>query len=300
MSPNPTKTVIGLVQTRSRQSPEGNVLEAERMIEKAAQGGATLVCLQELFSTVYFCQEENPDRFDLAEPFGGPLCQRMAAAAAKAGVVLIVPYFEKRAEGVYHNSAAIIDADGTILGQYRKMHIPDDPGFYEKYYFAPGDLGFRAWDTAAGRIGVCICWDQWFPEAARLTALHGAEILFYPTAIGWIPGERSEQETQAWEICQRAHGVSNGCFVAVANRTGHEAAPGAGIDFWGQSFLSAPDGRMLGQLSADDEDVLLVEIDRNEIRERRNHWPLLRDRRIDSYDQISERFIDDNGNVPPT
>ena len=287
------KITIALVQASCGESVGDNIAKTERMVEQAASDGANLVCLQELFASRYFCQEENPGEFDRAEEFGGALCKRMSTLAERLGVVLIAPYFEKRAEGIYHNSAVVIDADGSLLGQYRKMHIPDDPGFYEKYYFAPGDLGYRAWETAAGRIGVCICWDQWFPEAARLTALRGAEILFFPTAIGWIPGEKSEQETEAWEICQRAHGISNGCFVAVANRTGFEpAVSGPGIDFWGQSFISAPDGRILGQLLPDAEGILQVEVDLAEIRERRNLWPLFRDRRIDSYGEISERFID--------
>ena len=255
------------------------------------------VCLQELFSTPYFCQCESEEPFGLAEKFPGRLTDRMAVLAKQLGVVLIVPFFEQRAAGVYHNTAAVIDADGAVLGIYRKMHIPDDPGFYEKYYFTPGDLGFRAWDTAFGKIGVCICWDQWFPEAARLTALAGAEILFYPTAIGWLPSEKAEfgaAQHESWQISQRAHGIANGCFVAATNRTGYEPDPGGGegIEFWGQSFLSAPDGQVVGQLACDAEAVLVVEIDRREINRQRITWPFLRDRRIDAYGSLDQRLID--------
>jgi len=295
MDDPPDKFLIGLIQMSCGSDAEENITKAEAFIAEAAAHGAKLVCLQELFATPYFCQEENPDNFDLAERFDGSLSERMSKVAAQHQVVLIAPYFEKRAEGVFHNSAMVINADGTVLGQYRKMHIPDDPGFYEKYYFAPGDLGFRAWDTAVGRIGVCVCWDQWFPEAARLTAMHGAEILFYPTAIGWLPDEKKEYgiaQHEAWQISQRAHGIANGCYVASVNRTGLESIGERQIEFWGNSFMSGPDGQVIGALSNGEEGVLAVEFDRAAITHRRRGWPFFRDRRIDNYEDLTERFLD--------
>lgn len=288
---------IGLVQMRCNADVESNIELAVERIAGAASQGAQIVCLQELFSTLYFCQCESIEPFGLAVDFPGALTDRMAQVAKQHGVVLIVPFFERRAAGVYHNTAAVIDADGSVLGIYRKMHIPDDPGFYEKYFFTPGDLGFRAWDTAFGKIGVCICWDQWFPEAARLTAMAGAEILFYPTAIGWTPSERTEfgqAQHESWQIAQRAHGIANGCFVAAANRVGYEPDPsgGEGIEFWGQSFVSGPDGQVLGQLSSDAETTLVVEIDRSALELQRITWPFLRDRRIDAYGTLNQRLVD--------
>lgn len=264
-------------------------------MREAAAGGAQVICLQELFCSQYLCQEENPELFDLAIDVPGPQTDRFCALAKELGVVIILPIFEKRARGLYHNSAAIIDADGSLLGMYRKMHIPDDPQFYEKFYFTPGDLGFRAWDTRFGRIGVCICWDQWFPEAARLTALAGADIIFYPTAIGWIPSEKEEfgeQQHSSWETVQRGHAIANGCYVAAANRVGHEApAGGEGIEFWGQSFIAAPSGQVMHRASADSEEVLIAEVDTQKIESQRRIWPFLRDRRIDAYADISRRHL---------
>ncbi|MGI9239299.1 MAG: carbon-nitrogen hydrolase [Verrucomicrobiales bacterium] len=294
---SPPNTKIGLVQMGCGEDVTANIAKAENLIVEAASSGAQIICLQELFSTQYLCQCESQEPFALAVDFPGELSDRMAATAKRHGVVLIVPFFERRAPGVYHNTAAVIDADGAVLGIYRKMHIPDDPGFYEKYFFTPGDLGFRAWDTAFGKIGVCICWDQWFPEAARLTAMAGAEIIFYPTAIGWLPSEKEElgkAQHESWQVAQRAHGIANGCFIAATNRTGHEPDPsgGEGIEFWGQSFVSAPDGQVVGQLACDDEAVLVLEIDRAEVDRQRISWPFLRDRRIDAYGSLNQRLTD--------
>ena len=297
MTPESQTTKVGIVQMRCSADVGANIARAEKLIAEAAAGGVQIVCLQELFSTQYFCQCESQSPFSLAVEFPGELTDRMAGVAKQHGVVLIVPFFEKRAPGVYHNSAAVIDATGEVLGIYRKMHIPDDPGFYEKYYFSPGDLGFLAWETAFGKIGVCICWDQWFPEAARLTALAGAEILFFPTAIGWLPSEKAtlgKAQHESWQIAQRAHGISNGCFVAAANRTGFEASPdgGEGIEFWGQSFVSSPDGQLLAEMDSDTEGVLVAELDRDVLERHRVDWPFLRDRRIDSYSALNQRLVD--------
>jgi N-carbamoylputrescine amidase len=291
------KTKIGLVQMACTVDVGANIDKAARLIGEAAAGGAQIVCLQELFSTLYFCQDESQAPFGLAVEYPGGLTDRMAGVAKEHGVVLIVPFFERRAAGVYHNTAAVIDADGKVLGIYRKMHIPDDPGFYEKYYFTPGDLGFKAWETAFGKIGVLICWDQWFPEAARLTAMAGAEILFYPTAIGWSPSEKAEfgkAQHESWRIAQRAHAIANGCFVAAVNRVGHEVAPdgGEGIEFWGQSFITGPDGGVLAESGSGSEDILIAEADRAAIEEQRVVWPFLRDRRIDAYSSLNQRLTD--------
>ena len=287
---------IGLVQSRAMGSVEGNRALAEFGIDAAAKRGAKIVCLQELFSSVYFCQEENEEWFDLAEPIPGPTVEMMRQKAKETGVVIVVPIFEKRAPGIYHNSAVVIDADGTLMGTYRKMHVPDDPGFYEKYYFAPGDLGFRTWDTAAGRIGVLICWDQWFPEAARLTAMQGAQILFYPTSIGWLPSEKEEfgkAQFDSWHTSMRGHAIANGCFVAAVNRTGHEnTAGGEGIQFWGQSFVSNPRGQVIASARPDEEEVLVVDVNLKEVEEQRVSWPFFRDRRIDAYGELSQRWTD--------
>ena len=270
---------------------------------RAADRGAQIICTQELFRSQYFCQSEDHGCFDLAETIPGPSTDAFQQFAKSRGVVVVASLFEKRASGLYHNTAAVIDADGSLLGIYRKMHIPDDPLFYEKFYFTPGDTGFRAWKTKFGTIGVLICWDQWYPEAARLTALQGAEILFYPTAIGWHPTEKKEYGTaqhQSWEVIQRSHAVANGCYVAVANRIGHELVNGPngkpvstdGLEFWGQSFVASPDGTVVKRASVQREEVMVVECDLQKVEFARTHWPFLRDRRIDAYGAISERFVD--------
>jgi len=255
-----------------------------------------------LFRSPYFCQRQDAALFDLAEPIPGPSTERLGQAAKEAGVVLVASLFERRAAGLYHNTAAILDADGTLRGLYRKMHIPDDPLYYEKYYFTPGDLGYRAFDTAVGRVGTLVCWDQWYPEGARLTALQGAQVLFYPTAIGWHPAEKAEfgqSQHDAWRTIQRAHAIANGVYVAVVNRVGHEtgdirgqAAPGDGLEFWGASFLCDPFGRVIAEASHDKEEVVIGEVDLRTLEEVRRNWPFLRDRRIDSYSQITNRLID--------
>jgi len=264
---------------------------AEHAIRSAAEQGAQLACLQEIFANTYFPQHERPELFDLAESIPGPSSQQMSRLARELRMVIIVPIFERRAPGLYHNSALVIDADGEIAGLYRKMHIPEDPLFYEKFYFTPGDLGFQAFDTAAGRIGTLICWDQWFPEAARLTALRGAEILFYPTAIGWLDGEHADEnqaQRESWITIQRGHAIANGVFVAAANRVGREGS----LRFFGSSFVSDPQGRILGQSPEDAEDVLVVECALGRVEEQRRGWPFLRDRRIDAYDPLLRRFCD--------
>jgi len=254
------------------------------------------VCLPELFRSLYFAQREDAALFDLAEPVPGPSTTALAQAARQAQVVVIAPIFERRAPGLYHNSAAVIDADGQLLGVYRKMHIPDDPAYYEKFYFAPGDLGFRSFDTRVGRIGTLVCWDQWYPEGARLTALQGASILLYPTAIGWHPRERASQgaaQLDAWRTIQRSHAIANGCYVAAVNRVGHErAAGGEGIEFWGSSFLADPFGAIVTEAPSDREAILIGAVDLARIEEVRRGWPFLRDRRIDAYAGISERYLD--------
>jgi N-carbamoylputrescine amidase len=294
----PPKYKVGLVQMRMAPDPDANLRAAAAGIRDAAAQGAAVVCLPELFRSLYFAQREDPAVFDLAEPIPGPSTTALAQVARDANVVIIVPIFEKRAPGLYHNSAVIIDADGSTAGTYRKMHIPDDPAYYEKFYFAPGDLGFRAFDTSAGRLGTLICWDQWYPEGARLTALQGAGILFYPTAIGWHPAEKAThgaQQLDAWRTVQRAHAISNGVFVAAVNRVGHEAPVGGGgdgIEFWGHSFLADPFGVVLAEAPADREVVLVAEVDPARIEEIRRGWPFLRDRRVDAYGGISARFLD--------
>ena len=274
---------------------EQNVRKAEALITEAAGKGARIVCLQELFASLYFCQSLDHSWFQLAESIPGPLTGRFCKLAKKLKIVILLPVFEKAAPGLYFNSCAIINADGSLLGTYRKMHIPHDPQFEEKYYFAPGDRGFSAWDTAVGRIGVLICWDQWYPEGARLTAMHGAEILFYPTAIGWLASEKEalgEKQHQSWEIIQRSHAVANGCYVASVNRTGLEApAGGQGIEFWGRSFVAGPMGDLIAKASTDKEEVLLAEVDFAAIRNQREWWPFLRDRRIDAYSDLTKRFL---------
>jgi N-carbamoylputrescine amidase len=290
---------VGLVQQRVGDTPAGNLDRAIEGIRAAAAKGAQIICLQELFGWYYFCQREDHDFFQLAEAIPGPSTDRLSAVAKELGVVIVASLFERRAQGLYHNTAAVIDADGTYLGKYRKMHIPDDPQFYEKFYFTPGDLGFRSWDTKFGKIGVLICWDQWYPEAARLTAMSGAEILFYPTAIGWLPPEKAEygeRQQAAWETIQRSHAVANGCYVCSVNRTGHEVLPGSeanapGIEFWGGSFIADPNGRILTK-AGQDEEILVADCDLGNVDVVRTHWPFLRDRRIDAYGDLTRRYID--------
>ena len=287
---------VGLIQTACAESPAANLKKTLAQVTKLAQSGAQIICTQELFRSQYFCQSEDHKNFDLAETIPGPSTDAFQKLAKKHAVVIIASLFEKRAAGVYHNTAAIIDADGSFLGIYRKMHIPDDPLFYEKFYFTPGDLGFKAWQTRYAKIGVLICWDQWYPEAARLTAMQGAEILFYPTAIGWHPGEKKEHGTNqhgAWELIQRSHGVANGCYVAVANRIGLEQPVGGdGIEFWGQSFIAGTSGQILTKASTDREENLLLPLDLDKVDVTRTHWPFLRDRRIDAYGDLTRRLID--------
>ncbi len=262
---------------------------------QAADAGAQIICTQELFRSQYFCQTEEHGYFELAEPVPGPSTEAFQRLARENAVVVIAAIFEKRGPGLYHNSAAIIDADGSVLGVYRKMHIPDDPLFYEKFYFTPGDLGFKAWQTRYAKIGVLICWDQWYPEAARLTALHGAQILFYPTAIGWHPAEKKElglRQHSSWETIQRAHAIANGCYVAVVNRIGHEKLAGDGIEFWGQSFVADTSGVIIAKADAAADQVLVVPVDLGQIEVARTHWPFLRDRRIDAYADLTKRFVD--------
>ena len=287
---------LGLIQTACSEDSSENLGRTLATAEQAARSGAQILCTQELFRSQYFCQSEDHKYFQLAEPLPGPSTRAFQKLAARHGVVVVASLFEKRAAGLYHNTAAIIDADGSLLGVYRKMHIPDDPLYYEKFYFTPGDLGFRAWQTRFGRIGVLICWDQWYPEAARLTALQGAEILFYPTAIGWHPSEKAAQgEAQhgAWETIQRSHAVANGCYVAAVNRIGQERPVGGdGIEFWGQSFIAGTSGQILAKASADREETLLVPVDLKQVDQTRTHWPFFRDRRIDAYGDLTRRFID--------
>ena len=299
---NARKYTVGLVQMRMGADPEANFASAVERIREAARLGAKIVCLPELFRTQYFCQREELALFDLAEAIPGPSTEKLAAVARDAGVVIIASLFERRAPGLYHNTAVTLNADGVIAGVYRKMHIPDDPLYYEKYYFAPGDLGFQAVDTAYGRVGTLVCWDQWYPEGARLTALQGAEVLFYPTAIGWHPAEKDEfgvAQYDAWQTIQRGHAIANGVYVAGVNRVGVEhgdilgnRATGPGLAFWGGSFLADPFGRVIAKASHDAEEILLGEIDLGLIEETRRNWPFLRDRRIDAYAPITQRYID--------
>lgn len=286
---------IGLIQTACSAHPAENVEKTRSLADQAARAGAQIICTQELFRTQYFCQSEDHKYFELAESIPGPTTAVFQQLAREREVVLIISLFERRAAGVYHNTAVVIDADGSLLGRYRKMHIPDDPLFYEKFYFTPGDLGFKAWTTRYGRIGVLVCWDQWYPEAARLTALQGAEILFYPTAIGWHPGEKAAHgaaQHSAWETVQRGHAIANGCYVAAVNRLGHEKLAGEGIEFWGQSFVAGPGGQVLAKASADREEIVTATVDLRLVEETRRHWPFLRDRRIDAYGDITRRLWD--------
>ena len=293
-TPSPHK--VGLVQMSMSPDPETNLQKALALVADASVRGAEVICLPELFRSLYFCQREDPASFDLAEPVPGPTTEALRAAARERQVVLIAPVFERRAAGVYHNSAAVIDADGTLLGLYRKMHIPDDPGFYEKYYFSPGDLGFRAFDTKKGRLAVLICWDQWFPEAARLASLAGASVLFYPTAIGWHPSEKSalgERQLDSWRTVQRGHAIANGVYVAAVNRHGLEKLEGEGIEFWGHSFFAGPQGEVIDEAPADRDTVLIATVDPDAIEQQRRLWPFLRDRRLDAYQGLTERHLGD-------
>jgi len=287
---------IGLVQMACSPEPAANLKKALARVREAARRGAQIVCLPELFGSQYFCQEENYAHFKLGEAVPGPTTEALARLAKSLRVAVVAPVFERRARGVYHNTAAVLDADGRCLGKYRKMHIPDDPLYYEKFYFTPGDLGFRAWTTRHGRIGVLICWDQWYPEAARLTALQGAEILFFPTAIGWHPREKARlgpAQHDAWETIQRSHAIANGCFVAAVNRVGCERpAGGDGIEFWGQSFVAGPDGGVVARAGADTEEIVIADCDLDRVEDSRTHWPFLRDRRVDAYGDITKRLVD--------
>jgi N-carbamoylputrescine amidase len=300
-----SKFRVGLVQMSCTPDPDANLDKAADRVRQAAREGAQVVCLPELFRAQYFCQREDIALFDLAEPIPGPSTERLGAVAREEKVVVVASLFERRAPGLYHNTAAILETDGRIAGLYRKMHIPDDPLYYEKFYFTPGDLGFRAFDTSAGRIGTLVCWDQWYPEGARITALQGAQVLFYPTAIGWHPREKEEFGTaqyEAWQTIQRAHAIANGVYVAAVNRVGLEhgdirgnRVEGPGLEFWGGSFLADPFGRIIAKAAHDREEILIGEIDLATLEDTRRNWPFLRDRRIDAYAPIVSRFLDTDG-----
>jgi len=294
---------VGLSQMACSDDPRDNLQRQLKLVEQAARNGAQIICTQELFRSKYFCQSEDHRFFKLAEPIPGESTEAFQKIAKKHKVVVVASLFERRAQGLYHNTAAIIDADGSLMGTYRKMHIPDDPLFYEKFYFTPGDQGFRSWNTQHGKIGVLICWDQWFPEGARLTAIQGAEILFYPTAIGWHPSEKAaygKAQHESWELIQRSHAVANGCYVCAPNRIGLEHVTDAagkvvskdGIEFWGQSFVTAPSGQVVAKASVDKEEVMVTACDLEKVEFSRTHWPFLRDRRIDAYGNLTRRFVD--------
>lgn len=294
------KVNVALIQMSCGADPQENLEKVLSRIEEAAKQGAQIISTQELFRSPYFCQTEDHANFALAEPIPGPSTEALSKLAAARSVVIVGSLFERRAPGLYHNTAVVLDADGRLLGKYRKMHIPDDPLFYEKFYFTPGDLGFRAFDTRYGKIGVLICWDQWYPEGARLTSLAGAQILFYPTAIGWQPPEKAEygeRQHSSWETIQRSHAIANGVYVAVANRVGHELTPeghpGEGIEFWGQSFIADPSGQLIAKAGIVEEQILMAEVDFGKLDIQRTHWPFLRDRRIDAYGEMTKRMIDD-------
>jgi N-carbamoylputrescine amidase len=282
---------VGLIQMKCTADPSHNLERAITEIRSTAAQGAQVICLQEVFNTQYPCQSEDHDNFSLAESIPGPTTQAISQIAKELQVVVVVPLFERRAPGLYHNSAVVIDADGTTAGLYRKMHIPDDPLYYEKFYFTPGDLGFKAFDTRYAKVGVCICWDQWYPEAARLTAMRGAELLFYPTAIGWIPGEKDqygESQYSAWQTMIRSHAIANGLFVGAPNRVGREGE----IEFWGGSFLADPYGNVVSKAVHDDEQNLVVECDLSLLNTARTHWPFFRDRRVDAFGDLQKRWLD--------
>jgi N-carbamoylputrescine amidase len=289
-----SKFKIGLVQTKCSTDADANLQRAITGIREAANKGAEIVCLQELFRNQYFCREENAELFNLAETIPGPSTEAIGAVAKSLGVSVVASLFEKRAQGLYHNTAAIIDADGSLMGIYRKMHIPDDPLYYEKFYFTPGDLGFLNFETRFSRIGVLVCWDQWYPEGARLTSLQGANVLFYPTAIGWHPAEKAQYgdaQLDAWRTMQRAHAISNGIYVAAVNRTGYEGTPESGLEFWGNSFVADPFGRVIAQAPTSEEHVLVSECDPKVMDDVRRNWPFFRDRRIDAYAPITKRWL---------
>ena len=284
---------IALLQQACSEDPAANLERTLALIRVAADRGARLICTQELFCSRYFCREEDASAFDLAEPVPGPSTEAIAAVAREREVVVVAGLFERRGRGLYHNTAAIIDADGTLAGTYRKMHIPDDPQFHEKFYFTPGDTGFRSFDTRAGRVGVLICWDQWYPEAARLAALDGADLLLFPSAIGWLPHEKDEHgasQYDAWQTVHRAHAIANGVYVAAVNRVGHEGPEGGGIDFWGGSFVIDPFGGIMALASGTEEQILTASIDPGRIEAVRRAWPFLRDRRIDAYGGLDRRY----------
>ena len=286
-------TILGLIQMQCGPSAEDNVRRASEKLYEAADKGATVACLPELFRTQYFCQTEQISNFDLAEPIPGPTSEALSLAAKETGLVIVGSLFERRAAGIYHNTVVVFEADGSIHGMYRKMHIPDDPLYYEKYYFTPGDLGFQSFATSAGNLGTLICWDQWYPEAARLTALKGAEVIFYPTAIGWHPKEKAEfgeAQHDAWKTMQRSHAIANGVYVAAVNRIGHEGPNDGGIEFWGRSFVADPFGRVIAEASVSEEEILIVPLDPKLSEETRRNWPFLRDRRIDAYEPILRRY----------
>ncbi len=299
-SMNPQKNlVVALVQMACGAVPQTNLNDALAKVEEAARRGAKVICLPELFRSHYFCQREDPAWFDLAESVPGPSTEALSKVAKRHNVVIMVPIFERRTAGLYHNSVVVLDGDGSIAGLYRKMHVPDDPAYYEKFYFTPGDTGFHAISTSVGKLGVLICWDQWYPEAARLTTLHGAEILFYPTAIGWHPSEKAQEgETQrsAWQTIQRSHAIANGVFVAAVNRVGHEkpAEGGDGIEFWGSSFICDPLGVVLAEASIEREEILFADVNLSHVEDTRRHWPFLRDRRVDAYGGLTKRFRDED------
>jgi N-carbamoylputrescine amidase len=305
---NSRKYTVGLIQMSMGPDPVANLDAAIDHIREAARLGANVICLPELFRAQYFCQREDTRLFDLAEVIPGPTTARIGEAARDTRTVVIASLFERRAAGLYHNTAVTFHTDGTIASVYRKMHIPDDPLYYEKYYFTPGDLGFKAVDTAFGRVGTLVCWDQWYPEGARLTSLQGAEMLFYPTAIGWHPAEKAEfgvAQYEAWQTIQRAHAIANGVYVAGVNRVGHEQgdvlgnrAEGQGLEFWGGSFLADPFGRILAKASHEKEEILIGEINPTLLEDTRRNWPFLRDRRIDAYGGITQRFLDGVPSLP--
>jgi len=293
---------IGLIQMSCGPDPDANLDRAADRVREAARGGANVICLPELFRAQYFCQREDTALFDLAEPIPGPSTDRLSSIAREEKVVIVASLFERRAAGLYHNTAAILQKNGTIAGLYRKMHIPDDPLYYEKFYFTPGDLGFKAFDTAVGKIGTLVCWDQWYPEGARITALQGANVLFFPTAIGWHPSEKEEFGTaqyEAWQTIQRAHAIANGVYVGSVNRVGEEhgdvrgnRVEGPGLEFWGGSFIADPFGRIVAKAAHDKEEILIAEVNLRLLEDTRRNWPFLRDRRIDAYQPIVHRFLD--------
>ena len=286
---------LGLVQMSTGEAPEANLSRAVERIQAAAKKGAQIVCLQELFRSRYFCQSEDARHFQLAEPLPGPTTDTLGSVAREKEIVIVASIFEKRSLGIYHNTAVVIDADGSIAGRYRKMHVPDDPLYYEKFYFTPGDLGFPSFQTRYAKISALVCWDQWFPEGARLAALSGAQILFYPTAIGWIPKESrtvGQNQRDAWELIQRSHAVANGVYVATVNRVGREGK----IKFWGRSFVAGPFGEMVAHAAGDREEVLIAKCDLAKIEETRQNWPFLRDRRVDAYGSLQCRFLDKSNN----